>query len=338
MLSVLRVAPRATQDGIGPAFEFGILAAVNTMDGVRETDFDQDNAGNREAVSSPNFGEVTFAHTALGELRTRTDAKSQTTTYGYNRLGRLLSATDGAGTSRWTYDPTHGKSFLKQRCWAPRPSHLRLPGGRPPEHRRLPVRLTVRRTHHTQSYLSGSVSHADSARLETYGARDAYANVNSGTYGHEAGSVVTTTRTFEPGSGWVTGIETEHGSTTIQDHGSRTATAAPVPEALRSATIEQHAQHAEPRRCRQRHALRPRQRRGPLHRLGRTQPARHGDGGRQRRHGYTERARSSATVPPPPATTASRASATVRRNVTKRPFTPAAATRNCASPVPTSAR
>ena len=95
----------------------GLLDVV-TVDGVRRTDFDHDAAGNRDAVSSPNFGRVTFAHTALGELRTRTDAKHQATRYTYDLLGRLLSATDGGGASRWTYDRTNGKGFLKQRCRA----------------------------------------------------------------------------------------------------------------------------------------------------------------------------------------------------------------------------
>ena len=162
-------------------------------------------------------------------------------------------------TSRWTYDPPNGKGFLHRRCRfagtnancasvgefretfeydkdarvATRDTEIRdgaTSSSFPHRYRylndgrlstvRYPSGLTVRRTYNAHGYLSGIVNHAGGAKLETYGARDAYGNVGKETYGQDAAAVVTT-RTFEAGSGRVTDIDTVHGTTTLQDNAYR---------------------------------------------------------------------------------------------------------------------
>ena len=238
----------------------GLLDTV-TVDGVRETDFDHDDAGNRDAVESPNFGRVTFAHTALGELRRRTDAKNQATGYTYDKLGRLLSVTDGAGWSRWTYDPPNGSGFLKQRCRATKKidhcdavgayretfgydsdarlstrttrdprrrddalvrAQLRLPGGRPPEYRRLPVGA------HRAPYLqhAGATCPGSSTTRTAPGSRPTAPATPMATSAPKP--TATPPAASSPqrvpsraGTGRVTGIDTKHGSTSIQDNDYR---------------------------------------------------------------------------------------------------------------------
>ena len=80
------------------------------------TDFDHDAAGNRSRVVHPNLGTVTFAYTALGELRTKTDAAG-TTTHTYDLLGRLDTRDDPDGVAQWTYDPANAKGALGTRCY-----------------------------------------------------------------------------------------------------------------------------------------------------------------------------------------------------------------------------
>ena len=159
-------------------------------------------------------------------------------------------------TSRWTYDPPNGKGFLHRRCRfagtnpncasvgefretfeydedarvATRDTEIRDGAATrsfPHSYRYLndgrlntvgyPSGLTVRRTYNARGYLSGIVNDAGGAKLETYGARDAYGNVSKETYGVDSGTV-TTTRSFEAGSARVKGINTVHGNTSIQDN------------------------------------------------------------------------------------------------------------------------
>ena len=78
-----------------------------------------------------------------------------------------------------------------------------------------PSGLKVRREYNARGYLARLVDAATNTALETYGARDAYGNVLTETYGNGA----VTTRTFEAGSARPSGIKTVHGTTTLQDNG-----------------------------------------------------------------------------------------------------------------------
>ena len=89
---------------------------VNDM----ETVFDHDAAGNRSRVVHPDFGTVSFAYTALGELRERSEGTGtavRDTTYAYDRLGRLTKRKDPDGVAEWVYDPTGAKGALKSRYY-----------------------------------------------------------------------------------------------------------------------------------------------------------------------------------------------------------------------------
>jgi YD repeat-containing protein len=47
----------------------------------------------------------------LGKLVSQTDAKGQTSTMAYDKLGRMTQRTEAEGTSTWTYD-TKSKGIL----------------------------------------------------------------------------------------------------------------------------------------------------------------------------------------------------------------------------------
>ena len=120
---VERTEAHGTPEAVATAYAYdasGLLDLV-TVDGAYVTDFDHDAAGNRSAVRNPNFGTLTFTYTALGELRTRTDALGNETAYGYDSLGRLASRRDSArsgGTTagRWEWDAANGKGLPHRRC------------------------------------------------------------------------------------------------------------------------------------------------------------------------------------------------------------------------------
>jgi RHS repeat-associated protein len=59
--------------------------------------------GMRTQLADMNLGTWTFTPNALGEVVSQLDAKSQTATFAFDRLGRLTSRTEAEGTSTWTW-------------------------------------------------------------------------------------------------------------------------------------------------------------------------------------------------------------------------------------------
>lgn len=59
--------------------------------------------GIRTALTDMNMGSWGFAPNALGEIVSQSDAKSQTTSFVFDALGRLTQRTEAEGTSNWTW-------------------------------------------------------------------------------------------------------------------------------------------------------------------------------------------------------------------------------------------
>jgi YD repeat-containing protein len=49
-------------------------------------------------------GETNYIYNPLGELISQTDAKGQTISFRYDKLGRMIERTEPEGTSTWQYD------------------------------------------------------------------------------------------------------------------------------------------------------------------------------------------------------------------------------------------
>ena len=218
------------------------------------TTFNYDVAGARDNVVNPNFGTVTFTHTALGELRTQVDSEG-TATYSYDRLGRPTKKVDPDGVAQWSYDPANAIGALGSRCYHAsacaglaqpnfketlaydsdarlRTSTINIragghvkdyvhsytydPNGRPATVE-YPSGLTVRTDYNARGYRSGLTDVTDSenpAALETFDAMNAYGQIRQQTYGNG----VVTAREFDAKSGRLTDIDTTRGTTKIQDN------------------------------------------------------------------------------------------------------------------------
>lgn len=62
--------------------------------------------GNRTSLDDPDMGAWSYTFDGLGQLRSQTDAKNQTTSITYDTLNRLKTRTVGGETSTWHYDGT----------------------------------------------------------------------------------------------------------------------------------------------------------------------------------------------------------------------------------------
>ncbi|MDE0223711.1 MAG: Ig-like domain-containing protein [Gammaproteobacteria bacterium] len=229
------------------------------MDGTTSTvtnatTFEYDVAGARDSVANPNFGTVTFAHTALGELRAQVDSEGAAT-YSYDKLGRLTKKQDPDGVARWSYDPANAVGALGSRCYhasdcadLPRPNFretlvynsdarletstvaIRAGGhvkdyvhsytydtsGRPATVT-YPSGLTVRTDYNARGYRSGLTDVSDTENpvaLETFDAMNAHGQVSRQTFGNG----VETARVFNAKNGRLTDIDTTRGAAKIQDN------------------------------------------------------------------------------------------------------------------------
>jgi YD repeat-containing protein len=63
-----------------------------------------DNRGNKISMNDPDMGRWTYTYNALGELINQTDAKNQTSTTCYDKLGRMTQRVEPEGTTNWQYD------------------------------------------------------------------------------------------------------------------------------------------------------------------------------------------------------------------------------------------
>ena len=64
------------------------------------------------------MGSWSYTEDGFGESRrSRRDAKHQTATMIYDRLGRMLTKTDSTGTAQWVYDTAPGQASDNWRRW-----------------------------------------------------------------------------------------------------------------------------------------------------------------------------------------------------------------------------
>ena len=190
-----------------------------------------------------------FAYTGPGQVRERMDGRG-TTSYRYDLLGRPTSRVDPAGmgtvTAAWSYDPANGKGRLASRSYGGTAfsetyeydSDARLEevttkirdGGTTetlvasygydslgrPSTTTYPSELKVERGYNARGYLStlADATTGTSRTLVTYGAMDAYGNIETETFGNGA----QTTRAHDPKTGRATAIGTSRGTSTFQNH------------------------------------------------------------------------------------------------------------------------
>jgi RHS repeat-associated protein len=100
------LARSTDHDGYYQAFDYDAFSAPKRV---------QDSAGNTLQSSTYNLrgmltartdmdmGTWTFTPNALGEVVSQIDAKNQTSTFGFDLLGRLTTRTEAEGTSTWTW-------------------------------------------------------------------------------------------------------------------------------------------------------------------------------------------------------------------------------------------
>jgi RHS repeat-associated protein len=77
------------------------------------TTFKYDNRGRKIEMIDPDMGDWTYSYNAAGELVSQTDAKSQTTLMGYDKLGRLTEKEDADAVITWAYDSAAGMGVGK---------------------------------------------------------------------------------------------------------------------------------------------------------------------------------------------------------------------------------
>ncbi|MYK46577.1 MAG: hypothetical protein F4029_10130, partial [Gammaproteobacteria bacterium] len=228
----------------------GLLKTVTVENGTADyaTTFGYDDAGNRTRVANPNFAATSFAYTALGQLRTRTDGRG-TTTWTYDVLGRIKSRTDpGGGAAAWEWDRAGALGLAKKRTYNDSTSaavefeetylydaderpktttttlrksastsdaltmtrtHAYDRYGRPLTTTTQPSALAVGYEYNARGYLS-KLKQGTSA-LATVTAMDAWGNATGESYGNG----VSTTRTFDE-LGRATGIATAKGTAKLQ--------------------------------------------------------------------------------------------------------------------------
>ncbi|MGS2724925.1 RHS repeat-associated core domain-containing protein [Porticoccus sp. GXU_MW_L64] len=226
-------------------------ATVNGgSDGTTTTSFEYDEAGNRTKLTGPNVGVIDTTYTALGQVDTVTDNKSQATSYGYDLLGRVTSRTDADGTSNWVWDSaTNGTGYLASRTdnngFSESYTYQYLSGavqltqvdtnitgvdvlgttshnyvttntydnfGRP-DMTSYPAGMAVKRVYNGRGYLQRIENNSTGAALQTFNSADAFGNVIDESYGNGVGTL----RTYDPESGRLTDIDTTNGSTVLQN-------------------------------------------------------------------------------------------------------------------------
>lgn len=72
-----------------------------------ETGMVYDAAGNQTQLDDPSAGVIEYTYNAYGQLKTRTNAKGDLTTYNYEPDGRLDNYVTGPETTDYTYDVTY---------------------------------------------------------------------------------------------------------------------------------------------------------------------------------------------------------------------------------------
>lgn len=84
---------------------FGNLSKT-TDPGGHVTEYGYNVVGFRTSSDDPDMGEWSFDYYPLGELKSQTNARSQTTTFTFDKLSRPLTRVEPEGTTTWTWDAT----------------------------------------------------------------------------------------------------------------------------------------------------------------------------------------------------------------------------------------
>jgi RHS repeat-associated protein len=227
--------------------------------------YETDSLGRKTRMVDPDTGTTTYEWDAAGRQTAQTDAKNQRTTFGYDALGRKTSKTSRAGTSSavivsWAYDQVRagyhniGKlTTMTDGAGTKTIDHDAL--GR--------VVKTVRTINGTSYTFRYGFDAGDRALWTTYPDGDTVGTqasplrydsagrlvsipgyVNSARYNAEGkltridnANGTVTTRPHDPQRGWLTGISTTAGATTIQNNtyvrnakGMITQVASPFPD------------------------------------------------------------------------------------------------------------
>lgn len=229
-----------TYDAIGNA----LTAVVNGGSaGTTTTTMEYDEAGNQKEITGPDIGTVTSTYTALNQILTRVDNKSQQFTYSFDLLGRIVSVVSPDGTSTWEWDTAdYGKGKLASRSNSGftetytynlssrvlyavtgitpiggsgttnyTTSHTYDSYGRP-SNTTYPGGFVMTRVYNAQGYLSQLKNGANV--IQTINDLDAFGNSIDESYGNG----VDTLRTFDPETGRLTDINTSKGATTFQNN------------------------------------------------------------------------------------------------------------------------
>ncbi len=89
------------------------VQTIDVAGNVRSTVFDSHGYGRAATSYDPDLGIWGYTYDALGDLKSRTNAKSQKSTLVYDGLGRVTSRSEPDLNSTWTYDScTNGKGGL----------------------------------------------------------------------------------------------------------------------------------------------------------------------------------------------------------------------------------
>jgi RHS repeat-associated protein len=212
----------------------GHLASV-AAGGVTVATLEYDLAGNRTRIVDVSRGTTDFAFNAFGELVQSSKPDGDVTTYDYDALGRLLRRREPGGIEHtWTWDPPHGTGQLATRA---RPGFSETYGYDSAHGRLTSIATTIdvpgiwstSRTREldydaagrlaSQRYPNGQsvsygysttghpvrVTSAGGVVLRDLRANDAFGNPTDERFNDDA---LRTRRSFEPGAGRLTRIET----------------------------------------------------------------------------------------------------------------------------------
>jgi RHS repeat-associated protein len=100
---------------------------IETHQGGQVTKMKYDVRGRKKEMDDPDLGFWTYGYNSLGELISQTDAKNQTVTMHYDKLGRLDRREEFEGVSTWQYDTAPGKGVGKLHIALFTPADSNLP-------------------------------------------------------------------------------------------------------------------------------------------------------------------------------------------------------------------
>jgi len=214
---------------------FGNL--IKTTDAAGNiTTMGYDIRGRKTGMTDPDMGAWTYAYDALGNLISQTDAKGQTTTMIYDQLGRMRSRSEAEGTSTWTYDTLWIGALSSETSGISSKSYLYDTYGRVKSSSTTinsqvfnvgtsydnigrvsrityPTGVVIQRNYNAYNHMI-SISNVSTGKvLWSANTMDKFGNLTSESFGNG----VTTTRTYDPNRGILTGLQSTSNGATIQD-------------------------------------------------------------------------------------------------------------------------